>query len=428
MRFRGMDYFQVLIDHHIKKHGGTAHQARIFIRLDGTVSKDEVESVVQTDPSLSWISNLRLGFTGLHAYARIVSNPEYCEFPISVIKLQPEQQWELSTDLDHVNMMSGSPVKIQLFHFPDDCTGILFTFNHILFDYHGIEQFINGFSKGLDLPLIGEYSKTKGVRSRTKEFFHAIWYAFRKGGQSIFSIRKNRTGLEPAQIEFHTTSLSPDELMTFQTCLSNKGLELQESIYLLAVSAMTIYHQLGTSESRRRKMLFQLPVSTRTRKNGKSILFNALSFFYFNLDPNLMNDLDQIITRLSGQMKEQIKAGLPRAFLTFSDIYKVVPFKIYTWMLGLPTKGQLGSFNISILGHTFKGMDQFMGRSICDVLNLPSNTVQPGLTVVYYYYRGEFRITTSWVEGEFDLQEKTDFHRALRTGLLGMGAVPKSLE
>ena len=69
-----------------------------------------------------------------------------------------------------------------------------------------------------------------------------------------------------------------------------------------------------------------------------------------------------------------------------------------------------------------------MGRSICDVMNLPSNTVQPGLTVVYYYYRGEFRITSSWVKGEFDHKEKTAFHRALKTGLLGLGAVSKSLE
>ena len=186
-----------------------------------------MKSVIQADSALSWISNLRLGFTWLHSYARMVSNSECSEFPITVLELQPGQLWESSADLDHANMMSGSPVRIQLFHFPDNRTGILFTFSHILFDYQGIEQFINGFSRGFNMPLIGEYLKTKGeFVPGQRNFFHAIWYAFRKGGQFIFSIRKNRTGLEPVQIEYHTDSLSPDELMTFQTCLSNKGIRI----------------------------------------------------------------------------------------------------------------------------------------------------------------------------------------------------------
>ncbi len=428
IRLRGMDYFQVLIDHHIKKHGGTAHQARIFFHLEGTVSREEIEAVVRSDASISWICNLRLTYTRFHSYARIVTNSGKGEMPIAVVELEQGQEWESFIETHHSDLASSSPVHLLLFNFPDGRTGLLFTFNHILFDYQGIEQFLGGFSKRLDRPLIGNYIKTVGIRSRTNEFFHAIAYAFRKGGRAIFSTRKNPTSFQPDHIEFHTTSLSEDEVVDLKSCLVKLGLELQESIYLMAISAMVIYHQLGTAESRQQKMLFQLPVSTRTRKNRAGILFNALSFFYFNLDPQLMDDLNLVIKRLSGQMKEQINEGLPRAFLTFSDIYKVIPFKIYAWMLGLPTNGQLGSFNVSILGNTFRDVDQFMGRPIRDVKNFPSNTIQPGLTLVFYSFRGEFRMTTSWVKGEFDHKEQIVFHQTLKDGLLGLGVVSKGVE
>lgn len=428
IRLRGMDYFQVLIDHHIKKHGGIAHQARIFILLDGIISRKEVDAVIHENSAISWICNLRLRFTRFQAYARILTHAGQGAMPISELTLHPDESWESYAETCHADLAEGSPVYLQLFHFQDGRTGMLFTFNHILFDYQGIEHFLKGFSGGMDVPLIGNYVQTEGFLARTKEFFQAIFYAFRQGDRSMFSTGKNWGKTDVQKIEYHTTSLTGREIGEFKSCVSKKGLELQESIYLMAISAMVVYHYLGNAESRQRKMLFQLPVTTRTRRRNEGVLFNALSFFYFNLDPHLMDDLDLLIERVSGQMKEQIKAGLPRSFLTFSDLYKMIPFKIYSWMLGLPTRGQLGSFNVSILGNTFKDMDQFMGRSIQDVMNFPSNTIQPGLTVVFYYFKGEFRITTSWVKGLHEQKEQMRFHHLLKEELRGLGVITKGLE
>ena len=428
MKLRGMDYFQVLIDHHIKKHGGSAHQAHIFLLLDGLVSKEEVRSIVQADPAIRWICSLRLEFTKPIPYARIRPQAGTGHLPVSSIVLGDGESWESILDAEHTDLRSGSPVCLQLIQFPEDRTGMLFTFNHILFDYQGIEQFLNGFTGGLPRPVIGEYPRTTGIRSRISEFFQAIGYAFRKGGRSIFSLRPGAVPTCPVQTDYLTTSWTDEEFILYQSCLNRRGLELQESIYLLAVSAMVIYHQFGTDLSRDKKMLFQLPSSTRTRKKNSGLLFNALSFFYFNLHPDQMYDLDEVIRQLSHDLKEQIRGGLPRAFLTFSDIYKVIPFPIYSWMLGLPSGGQLGSFNISILGQTFSGMSRFMGKPLLDVANFPSNTIQPGLTLVFYSFRGEFRMTTSWVRDMFDREEQMYFHRELKKGLSGQHVIFKDLK
>lgn len=39
---RGIDYFQLLIDHHNKRFGGPGHEARLAIFLDGRVDEDSL--------------------------------------------------------------------------------------------------------------------------------------------------------------------------------------------------------------------------------------------------------------------------------------------------------------------------------------------------------------------------------------------------
>jgi hypothetical protein len=90
-------------------------------------------------------------------------------------------------------------------------------------------------------------------------------------------------------------------------------------------------------------------------------------------------------------------------------------------MFNLTSLGELSTFYFYYLGNTFAGLDTFLGHEVIDVKNYPSNSIVPGLTVIFYEFRGQLRLMSSWVEGWFSEEEQQDLLFKIKRMLLNGG-------
>ncbi|MBL0340146.1 MAG: hypothetical protein IPP71_04025 [Bacteroidetes bacterium] len=135
-------------------------------------------------------------------------------------------------------------------------------------------------------------------------------------------------------------------------------------------------------------------------------MFNGLSFLFYKLRPEVLNDLESTTREIKSQMMDQMRKELPAAFIDFADGYWYMPMPFYAPMLYLPSWGKLSSFSFSVLGSTFQNLNEFMGLKVSNIKNYPSNSIAPGITFLFYEFRGELRMMTSWVKGQYSDEEQ----------------------
>ncbi|HMT29708.1 MAG TPA: hypothetical protein PKD91_10545, partial [Bacteroidia bacterium] len=151
-----------------------------------------------------------------------------------------------------------------------------------------------------------------------------------------------------------------------------------------------------------------------------AILFNGLSFLFYKLRPEGLHDFESTAKEIKSQMMDQMRKELPAAFIDFADGYWYMPMPFYAPMLYLPSWGKLSSFSFSVLGNTFQNLSEFMGLKVTNITNYPSNSIAPGITFLFYEFRGELRMMTSWVKGQYSEEEQTEVLKKLK-GILVIG-------
>ena len=91
--------------------------------------------------------------------------------------------------------------------------------------------------------------------------------------------------------------------------------------------------------------------------------------------------------------------------------------RFYYQMLKLPSWGKLSSFSFSVLGNTFEGLHSFAGHEIIDIKNYPSNSVTPGITFLFYNYKGCLHLMSSWVKGQYSIEIQNEVLHEIKAQL-----------
>jgi hypothetical protein len=117
-------------------------------------------------------------------------------------------------------------------------------------------------------------------------------------------------------------------------------------------------------------------------------------------------------------MKSQMRRELPQAFIDFTEGYWYMPMPFYYPMMNLPSWGKLSSFSFSTLGNTFTGMNDFLSLPVSEIKNYPSNSISPGFTFLFYEFRGQLRLMTSWVMGQYSNKEQENVINCIKELML----------
>ena len=405
---KGVDYFQLLIDHHARRKGGPGHQAHLTIELNGTPDRETITAWLQNNQTASQIARARVSKSGGLGYPSVYFIKSSEAFPAQFVHADKSRLPEIISSVS-IDPFQNAPAQLTVIYFPDHTTCLLFSFSHILFDFAGVQSFIGSLAGMGEPPLFPAKVATEKFAVRFKRFFRAVFFAFREGTKSM-TIPEMKLPMEKKlKITFQEHEFSADETKLVYDRMSKSGYGLNRSTPEIASVCQALHHHLFSKQNHHEFIWLPVPVNNRRKGTADAVFFNGLTFLFYKITKSELNNASSsqdVAALLTQQMKDQVNRQLPAAFTDFTNGYWYMPMPFYYPMMQLPSWGKLSTFSFSTLGKTFEGVDELLGCKITNMVNYPSNTITPGITFLFYEYQNKLRIMSSWVKGQYPEEEQ----------------------
>ena len=113
-----------------------------------------------------------------------------------------------------------------------------------------------------------------------------------------------------------------------------------------------------------------------------------------------------------------MRAGLLDSGRLLSEMFRFLPLPIYMAVLKQGLRGEICSLFYGDTAAVNPLLTSFLGAPIEDFAHVAAVTPSPGLGVIYYYFRGELRLTVLHATTVLAEVEAQEFAARLRARLL----------
>lgn len=281
------------------------------------------------------------------------------------------------------------------------------TFDHRLFDARGGEEFLDLF---LQYPPEKESTGIlNGVRLTAPADLSGWidkFHAGRNVNRKMISLSK--PAFETLTVpegrdrgfKFHLVSFDvKDTKKIYEKAYSEAGY-LMEMPYLLSVVMQAVHELFKKRGIDADNYMAPVTIDMRTSNDiREELLLNHVSYLFFKVSAEEMDDLKGIIKSVKRQMYEQVKAGLPKDLADASSLLRIAPLAFLGKVLYFHFRGKVASFLFSYRG---KGPDQsaeFMGVKIINLFHTPRVPVPPGIGFFFNYFNGQLNFVISYLDG-----------------------------
>ena len=407
----GPDWVISTLDHAMKASTGCGNMSQIVFTvdapLDGQEIRSRLEAFARRFPVLE--GRVRRDLK-LSPYWAIPRNSEHGV----LFTLQRFAPGTFDTSLPRIlEQIINTP-------FPDERTHVAFTllsdgersvlvmtFDHRIFDARGAEMFMDllqqGISSGFD--TIGDdlvFTSTAALDHWSRKFLagrsvNRRIIALTRSAPVALSMDKSGSG----RYRYRLLAFSEQETADIYEQAYREAGYLLESPYLLSVIIQSMHDMLKSKPSSS-GTCYLIPVTTDLRPGlepRQEIFFNHVSYLFYQVPLDGVDDRRGIIDLLKQQMYDQVKAGFPKDLAEASLLTRIAPLSLLGKLLQLPTKGRMATFAFSHLGKSSYRQPVFAGAKIGDLVHMPRVPLPPGIGFFSNYFNNRLNIVLAYLDG-----------------------------
>ena len=300
---------------------------------------------------------------------------------------------------------------------------LIMTFDHRILDARGAESFLHlladgglesvGRIKTTDAPELREWSaKFAAGREIQREI---IRMSKLNGCRAFMDGRVGRLANRP-ELKTAFQALTESETSKFDTVSERIAGYMMETVYLLAVSALTLY-KLGGSRERE---WFFVPVPIDLRGRGgdplRETLFNHFSFLFFHIEITPDSTVVTLACDIRRQLLARIAEEFPEKMADASRLGRIFPFWLNRRFMRLPFDGKMASFVFANVGDS-DAPDDVCGVKVDVLLHMPRIPSPPGLGVFFNRFNGRLNLTVTGDEANLDMLTANDAAKEIAAAL-----------
>lgn len=375
------DHFQLLFDYKIKKEKGTANTSQLLIELTSSISSEELHDYLLSNPHFKTFINTRYTrpWFGKERY----KIGEGRAFDFTEVRMDHVDRSQIFQD-DDVGLI---PVKVTLIQLAES-SSILFQFNHVYIDNNGVKNLLRSFNGA-------EYDFFRKSKPKQASFLKRMKITFQLSRKMMSKWYEPKAFIHSSSKEpivkdykFHTFSM--EETMFIKSKIERSHRIESISSVMLAACCISLKELLIARGEKLKEFVFQQPFDLTPRKEPGFIMGNRFSFVHYRLPPEEITKIAEIQNELNKQTLQQMRDQIPQKFLDLESVLRLVNLRLHLWMISLPAKGKMTSFAYTFVDET-KVIDQFAGRQISDMVNIPPVMRKPPVTFGYAYYDSRLR-------------------------------------
>jgi hypothetical protein len=193
---------------------------------------------------------------------------------------------------------------------------------------------------------------------------------------------------------------------------------LGDAQYHAAVSVMELHrlHQrLGCASA---SYVLPVPVGLRPKGSMDPLFSNQTAMLMIQFLPEHLDTIEHAVATLKTQTQATMRNGLLDSGVMLSELFRFLPLPIYMAMLKQGLRGEICSLFYGDTASVNPLLANFLGVEVEDFAHIGAVTPSPGVGVIYYYFRGELRLTVMSLAPVLNEAEAAEFAASLRARLL----------
>lgn len=416
----GADYFQLVLDKHIRKHGTVGNVSRIVIEVEGRIEKSFLLKRLHSLIIFNWMKNLKMRRTGIWTIPFWQRFSTDRDFPLTEHQQVPNIPVEVFNR--DIRPESGVLFHLDLMQFTSGNSCLVFSVHHSLMDSKGVQLLMKALGD-IEHPERLDNYFPKEIPSK-----HSLYYKLKKSFEAKhfieeFNFKRMATLLanQPKSVprsQFDVIQFSIEESLKIDANAKLNGSKFGNSAYYMACITRGLNHLLEKRGRGKGDFWIPLPQNQRLRGSVGPVFSNQLSFMFFRIPQEGLSSLPNTIAEITKQMMHQARIGFPAAYSTMMELFRRVPLFIYSFLIKNSSKGATASFSFSDVGEAWSDSTHFLGLPIKDVSHIPANPYIPGFTVVVSRFRGAIKVIVAHIEETIADNEMQIFEEYLRRDLL----------
>lgn len=161
-----------------------------------------------------------------------------------------------------------------------------------------------------------------------------------------------------------------------------------------------------------------MPVGLRPKGSIEPLFSNQVAMLMIQFLPEHLDSIEHAIATLKIQTQDAMRNGLLESGVMLSELFRFLPLPLYMGIVKQGLRGEICSLFYGDTASVNPMLTHFLGVEVEDFAHIAAVTPSPGVGVIYYYFRGELRVTVLSLAPVLNETETADFAAALRARLL----------
>jgi hypothetical protein len=439
--FNGSDQIMRTFDYELRRHGFAGNQCQIVLELAGKISPEVLQRRLVA---------LQKEFPILNACVGKIWRPRWKipavarkEISIRVHPDEPHlrqkrfkklfneplctQRGELMR-FDLIEHRSGDSAERRAS--PDggflpktaasERMDLIFTWSHLLMDATAAEHFLTAVSdEKIILPK--ENPQPPGIPAKWPARLELMKKAVEqldKFCEQQPRALKTRHAAAPRELAYRVEKFSAEETARVRAN-GVKFCGVLGDAQFHAVTAALELHQLHQKLGADTKSyLLPMPVGLRPKGKIEPLFSNQVDMLMVQFLPEQLESVAKAVAALKSQAMQALKENSISYGRKLAEMFSFLPLPIFIRVLKHGLKGEICSLFFGDTANVNPKLENFLGVRVDNFTHIAAVTPSPGLGVIFYYFRGELRVSVVHAKTVLTEAEAAEFAAGLRARLL----------
>ena len=416
LRLNGSDQLMRGFDYEMRRHGFAGNQCQIILELAGKIPPEILQNR---------LGELQKEFPMLNGRVGGIFKPKWkipagIKKEISVRVHRDEANLRQKLFNEPLRAKRGELVRFDLIERAGGKTDLIFTWAHMLMDATAAEHFLAAVSDEKNkLPKTnpqppGAPKKWPERLELMKKSVAQLDKFCENQPRSLKTCHPNA----PRELQFRVEKFSSEETKTIRANGARLCGILGDAQLHAAVSALELHrlHQkLGCATE---SYIVPMPVGLRPKGRVEPLFSNQVDMLMLQFLPEQLDSVEKTVAALKAQTAQALRENSISYGRKLSELFGFLPLPTYIKVLKHGFKGEICSLFFGDTAAVNPRLENFFGVAVENFTHVAAVTPAPGLCVIFYYFRGELRVTVVHAKTVLNDDEAANFSAAIRNRLL----------
>jgi len=412
----GSDYLMLGFDHELRRRGFAGYSCQIVLELKSAISPALFQERLQTLTAENPMLNARPRKLFLPRWKL----PRRPQAPRVRVHRNESGRCEAIVN-EPLVARNGELTRFDLIERDNGKITLVFTWAHALMDAVAAEHFL----ATVGHPEIAASPAKSPAPTRKKISLAARFKLARKNLHQFdkFCEAPPRSpGFRHAnaapRLQYRIENFSIEDTARIRANATRLCGVLGDAQYHAAVSVLELHrlHQrLGCASA---SYVLPVPVGLRPKGSMEPLFSNQIAMLMIQFLPEHLDTIEHTVAALKTQTQEAMRNGLLESGVMLSELFRFLPLPIYMAILKQGLRGEICSLFYGDTASVNPLLTNFLGAEVQDFAHIGAVTPSPGVGVIYYYFKGELRVTVMSLAPVLNEAETAQFSASLRARLL----------